>query len=1014
MLQINMADVMNVIGSLTPYLIAIGVLFALALIITFAVNKKTVKDVATRKIVHSESWLVALVGIVVAVSMMLTGPLSTLLNNATTTKYMLSDTTVSKANELAKEVQSEAITMLKNDDSNLPLSNKKVNVFGWGSTNPVYGGTGSGSMSDQYETVSMLDGMKQAGIETNSELTKLYTDYRKDRPMVAMWSQDWTLPEVPAKQYSDKLISDAKDFSDEAVITITRVGGEGADLPTNMKAKGITYNNNSKDYEDFKDGEHFLQLSQTERDMIDLVTKNFKKVTLVYNGANAFQFDFLSQYPQIKSVLWCPPAGQTGFSALGEVLAGDVNPSGKTSDTFAKDLTKTAVFNNTDGTAAGNASSVGTNGKFTYDNADDLTASYMGFSGDKVTVTPTFVNYVEGIYVGYKFYETAADEGLINYDDTVMFPFGYGLSYTTFKQEMGKVSYKNGKISFDVTVTNTGDKAGKDVVEVYYNPPYTDGGIEKASKNLVAFEKTKKLEPGASQTVKIEFDDDDMASYDQKDAKAYVLEQGDYDISIQSDSHHVIDHQKVTVKDTVTYNSDSNTHNGDAVAATNEFDYAAGDVTYLSRAGHFANYAKATAAPTNFSMSDEAKAEFTNNSNYDPKKYDNDSDEMPTTGAKNGLKLYQMYGKDYDDADWDKLLDQLTFDDMDNLIANGGYGTPAVKSVGKIQLTDADGPASLNNNFTGVGSIGFPASTAFACTWNRDLAKQFGEMIGDMAHDMHVAGWYAPAMNIHRSAFSGRTFEYFSEDSLLSGAMASNEIAGAKSKGVYSFMKHFALNDQETNRTNMVCTWANEQSIRETPWGLWIVYLGLCTWANEQSIRETYLKPFEMSVKEGGAQAVMSSFNYIGYTYAGASSNLLQTVLRDEWGFKGFVLTDYFGGYGYQNADQEVRAGNDSMLATTKITNHITDKSATSVKAMRQAAHNILYTAANSWQYANGEPKVATPIWKTAMYVAWGVTAVLVIGLEIVAIKRYLNRKKAVATVESAAEPVAAGPANAE
>lgn len=758
-----------------------------------------------------------------------------------------------------------------------------------------------------------------------------------------------------------------------------------------MKAKGITYNNNSKDYEDFKDGEHFLQLSQTERDMIDLVTKNFKKVTLVYNGANAFQFDFLSQYPQIKSVLWCPPAGQTGFSALGEVLAGDVNPSGKTSDTFAKDLTKTAVFNNTDGTAAGNASSVGTNGKFTYDNADDLTASYMGFSGDKVTVTPTFVNYVEGIYVGYKFYETAADEGLINYDDTVMFPFGYGLSYTTFKQEMGKVSYKNGKISFDVTVTNTGDKAGKDVVEVYYNPPYTDGGIEKASKNLVAFEKTKKLEPGASQTVKIEFDDDDIASYDQKDAKAYVLEQGDYDISIQSDSHHVIDHQKVTVKDTVTYNSDSNTHNGDAVAATNEFDYAAGDVTYLSRAGHFANYAKATAAPTNFSMSDEAKAEFTNNSNYDPKKYDNDSDEMPTTGAKNGLKLYQMYGKDYDDADWDKLLDQLTFDDMDNLIANGGYGTPAVKSVGKIQLTDADGPASLNNNFTGVGSIGFPASTAFACTWNRDLAKQFGEMIGDMAHDMHVAGWYAPAMNIHRSAFSGRTFEYFSEDSLLSGAMASNEIAGAKSKGVYSFMKHFALNDQETNRTNMVCTWANEQSIRET-----------------------YLKPFEMSVKEGGAQAVMSSFNYIGYTYAGASSNLLQTVLRDEWGFKGFVLTDYFGGYGYQNADQEVRAGNDSMLATTKITNHITDKSATSVKAMRQAAHNILYTAANSWQYANGEPKVATPIWKTAMYVAWGVTAVLVIGLEIVAIKRYLNRKKAVATVESAAEPVAAGPANAE
>lgn len=977
MLQINMADVMNVIGSLTPYLIAIGVLFALALIITFAVNKKTVKDVATRKIVHSESWLVALVGIVVAVSMMLTGPLSTLLNNATITKYTLSDATVSKANELAKDVQSEAVTLLKNDDSNLPLSGKKVNVFGWGSTNPVYGGTGSGSMSKQYKTVSLLDGMKQAGLKTNTELSKLYTDYRKDRPEVGMFAQDWTLPEVPAKQYSDKLVSDAKDFSDEAVVVLTRVGGEGADLPTDMKAKGITYKNNSKDYDDFQKGESFLQLSKTERDMIDLVTSNFKKVTLVYNGANTFQFDFLNDYPQIQSVVWCPPAGQTGFSALGEVLAGETNPSGKTSDTFLKDLTKSVSYNNF--------------GKFEYTNMADKAAKYKGFTGDDVTAIPGFVNYSEGIYVGYKFYETASDEGLINYDDTVAFPFGYGLSYTSFDQKLDSVKYKGGKVTVTATVTNTGDKAGKDVVEVYYNPPYTDGGIEKASKNLAGFEKTKELQPGESQKVTVKFDDDDMASYDYKGAKAYMLEKGDYDISIQSDSHHVIDHKAITVKDTVTYDSDSNTHNGDKTVATNQFDDVAGDVTYLSRADHFANYKEATAAPTNFKMSDKAKETFYNNSNYDPKKFDKDSDKMPTTGAKNGLKLSDMYGKDYDDADWDKLLDQLTFDDMDNLIANGGYGTQAVKSVGKIQLTDADGPASLNNNFTGVGSIGFPASTAFACTWNKDLAKQFGEMIGDMAHDMHVAGWYAPAMNIHRNAFSGRTFEYFSEDSLLSGVMASSEISGAKSKGVYSFMKHFALNDQETKRTEM-----------------------LCTWTNEQAMREIYLKPFEMSVKEGGAQAVMSSFNYIGNTYAGADSALLQTVLRGEWGFKGFVLTDYFGGYGYQNADQEVRAGNDSMLATTKITNHITDKSATSVKAMRQAAHNILYTAANSWQYANGEPKVAIPIWKTAMYVAWGVTAVLVIGLEIVAIKRYLNRKKAVATVESAAEPVAAGPANAE
>lgn len=351
----------------------------------------------------------------------------------------------------------------------------------------------------------------------------------------------------------------------------------------------------------------------------------------------------------------------------------------------------------------------------------------------------------------------------------------------------------------------------------------------------------------------------------------------------------------------------------------------------------------------------------------------NDDSNLPLSNKKAGTITYKNNSKDYDDFQDGEHFLQLskTERDMIDLVTKNFDKvtfdvtvTNTGDTVGKIQLTDADGPASLNNNFTGVGSIGFPASTAFACTWNKDLAKQFGEMIGDMAHDMHVAGWYAPAMNIHRGAFSGRTFEYFSEDSLLSGVMASNEIAGAKEKGVYSFMKHFALNDQETNRTNMVCTWADEQAIREI-----------------------YLKPFEMSVKEGGAQAVMSSFNYIGYTYDGASNNLLNTVLRDEWGFKGFVLTDYFGGYGYQNGDQEIRNGNDSMLATTKITNHITDKSATSVKAMRTATHNILYTAANSWQYADGEPKVATPIWKTAMYVAWGVTAVLVIALEALTIK---------------------------
>lgn len=955
MLGINMADVINVLMSVLPQLIAIGVVLVLAIIVTVAVNKKTVADTATRKLIHSESWLVFLVAAVVSVSMMLFGPLATLLNNATAVKYELTQETVDAAEDLAVEVQREGITLLQNNDGNLPLKNTKVNVFGWGSTNPIYGGTGSGSMSASYPTTSLLDGMKEAGLETNEELSQLYTDYRADRPVVGMFEQDWTLPELPAADYPQEVIDSAKEFSDEAVIVISRSGGEGADLPTNMKGEGIVYTDNSTEYADYEDGEHFLQLSQTEQDMVDLVTSNFENVTFVYNGANAFQLDFIRNYPQIKSVLWCPPAGQTGFVALGEILAGTVNPSGKTSDTFLYDLKQAPTWNNI--------------GDFDYDNMDEFASEAFGG-----TTAPTFVNYVEGIYVGYKFYETADDEGLIAYDDVVQYPFGYGLSYTTFSQELGDVAYDEaaGTISLDVTVTNTGDVAGKDIVEVYYNPPYTNGGIEKSSVNLVAFDKTGELEPGASETVSIEFDDDDMASYDYEDAKAWVLEQGDYVISINSDSHTVIDEQTITVPETITYDTEDNTHDGDQVVATNAFDEANGGLEYLSRADGFANYAEATAAPATMSMPEEYKATFINNSNYDPADYNNPDDEMPTTGANNGVRLADLAGKEYDDPMWDELLDQLTVEDMDNLIANGGYGNAAVDKIGKIQLTDVDGPASLNNNFTRVGSIGLPSGVSFACSWNADLATEFGDMIGTMAHEMHVTGWYAPAMNIHRSAFSGRNFEYYSEDGYLSGVMASSAIAAASEKGVYSFMKHYALNDQETNRNSM-----------------------LCTWSNEQAIREIYLKPFEMSVKIGGTNAVMSAFNYIGSTYAGAHPSLQQTVLRDEWGFRGAVLTDYFGGYGYQNADQLIRNGNDFMLATTDITNHVTDDSATSVIAMRTAAHNILYMAANSWMYADGEPEVATPIWKTITYVVWGVTAVLFVGLEILAIKRFMDRKKA-------------------
>lgn len=951
MLAINMADVVNVLNTCKPYLIGFGVVFVIAVIVLIAAFKL---DKTKRKLVRSEAGIAILLALVVVVNMICFGPMNSMISLATG-NGTISEETSAEATDLVEQIADEGIVLLKNEDNILPLSdNNKLNVFGWASTNPCYGGTGSGSLSDAYETVTLLQGLENAGFELNTELSDFYTDYRADRPEVGMWAQDWTLPEPTADTYSDDMMNNAKEFSDTAMVVITRVGGEGADLPTDVSQ--VTYTNNSDEYNDFEPGEHYLQLSQTERNMLDLVCENFDNVVVVYNGANAMELGFLNEYEQIKGALWCPGTGQSGFNALGSILSGEVNPSAKTSDTFVADLTATPTANNF--------------GTMYYDNMDEFNVVSVGATGEEETSTPSFVNYVEGIYVGYKFYETAAVEGLINYDETVVYPFGYGLSYTTFTQEMGEITESDGTISFDVTVTNTGDVAGKDVVEVYYNPPYTNGGIEKASANLIAFEKTETLEPGASETVTISFKAEDMASYDYQNAKAYVLEAGNYEISINSDSHNVIDSRTYNVPETITY-SGENGRSTDAQTATNVFDYAAGEFTYLSRADGFANYAEATAAPTTYTLPEDQKETFINNSNYDPTAYNNEEDEMPTTGADNGLELADLRGVDYDDAQWDELLDQMSVEDMDSLIALGGYQTNSVASINKVQTIDCDGPASINNNFTGTGSVGFPSAVMIANTWSTDIANAFGQSIGKMADEMGVSGWYAPAMNIHRSAFAGRNFEYYSEDGLLSGKMAANAIIGANEYGVYAYMKHFALNDQESNRLSM-----------------------LCTWSNEQAIREIYLKPFELAVKEGGTGAVMSSFNYIGTHWASGSSSLLQTVLRDEWGFQGFVLTDYFGVYGYMNSDQAIRNGTDCMLvAYDTETNHVKDQeSATGVQAMRQACKNILYTVVNSRAYDPENLETGLMGWQIAAIVIDVIFAAIIIVLEVVAIKKFLKR----------------------
>lgn len=965
MLSINIEDVIKVLNSMKPQLIGFGVVLVLAIVAMIACMKL---PKAKKYMIRCQAGLAILLALVITVNLICFGPMNTMISLATGSGS-ISEETSAEATDLVEDIADEGIVLLKNEGSTLPLTAGNLNVFGWASTNPVYGGTGSGALNDAYHTVTLLEGLENAGFTLNTELSDFYTAYRADRPTIAMGTQDWTLPEPPASTYTDEMMANAKAFSDTALVVISRSGGEGADLPTDMAAvidgswqDGTTsyagsYTNNSTEYADFEQGQHYLELSKTERDMLDLVCSNFENVIVVYNGANTMELGFVDEYAQIKSVLWCPGTGQSGFNALGSILAGTVNPSGKTADTFVYDLTATPTWNNFHA--------------FSYTNADEFAAA--GFMIK--STTPRFINYNESIYVGYRFYETAAAEGVIDYATTVQYPFGYGLSYTSFRQTMSDLTVDGeGNISLDVTVTNTGSVAGKDVVEVYYNPPYTNGGIEKSTANLIAFDKTEMLEPGASETITITFKAEDMASYDADVNKAYVLEAGDYIISINSDSHTVIDSRTYNVPSTIVY-GEGNARSTDATVVTNQFDFADGGVTYLSRADGFANYAEATAAPASYEMSDELKASFINNGNYDPNEYNNADDVMPTTGASNGLQLVDMRGVDYDDAQWDTFLDQLTINDMDTLIALGGYQTAAVPSIGKVQTYDCDGPASINNNFTGVGSVGFPSAVMIASTWNQDLASEFGRSIGKMADEMNTTGWYAPAMNNHRSAFAGRNFEYYSEDGVLSGKMAAKAIQGAEEFGVYAYMKHFALNDQEANRCDM-----------------------LCTWADEQSIREIYLKPFEISVKEGGCDAVMSSFNYIGHKWAGACDELLNKVLRDEWGFVGMVLTDYFGVYGYMDADQAIRNGTDFCLVNyDTATNHVTDTtSATGVQAMRQASKNILYTVVNSRAYAEENLNMGMPTWQIVAIAADVVLAAVLIVLEVRTIKGYGRRKAAV------------------
>ena len=856
MISVEMEDVLAVLQLCKPYIIGIIAALVIGIVIMTACRRMS-RD--KRFLIRREAAIAMVLAVVVCVNMICFGPMATLIGLATG-NGTLSDETNEEAAEVAEEIMEDGIVLLKNE-SLLPLNEtNKLNIFGWESINPAYGGAGSGGINDLYDIVSLNQGLENAGFSINQELVDFYNNYGADNPEMSIQKQSWTLPEPPVDTYSDELIKGAKEYSDVAVVVLSR-------------------------------------------------------------------------------------------------KAGEVNPSGKTPDTFIYDMTTAPWWNNAE--------------KTEYTNLADMAVEGMN-AGTAQVYAPAFTNYVEGIYVGYKYYETAAQEGAIDYDKTVQYPFGYGLSYTEFEQKMGELEEKDGQISVDVEVTNTGDVAGKDVVEVYYKPPYTNGGIEKSSANLIEFAKTDLLQPGESQIVTVTFSIEDMASYDENNAKAYVLEKGDYMISINSDSHTVLDQKTYTADEDVVYKGE-NKRASDDTAATNVFEDAKGDITYLSRADHFANYEEATAAPASAELSEPYVSEYHLNSNFDKTTYLNDEDVMPTTGADNGLTLADMRDADYDDPRWEKLLDQLTVDEMENMIAMAGYQTAAMDSVGKVATLDFDGPAAINNNFTGVGSIGFPIEVVVASTWNKELAQAWGECMGKISQEMGAEGWYAPGMNTHRTAFGARNYEYFSEDGVLAGNMGANAVEGARKYGVYSYIKHFALYEGNAKMVSV--------------------------WSNEQAIREIYLKPFEISVKQGGANAVMVSWSFLGDKWTGECSNLMNTVLRDEWGFRGMALTDFFrnNGHGFMNADAALANGVDAMLSTFngEENNVANPEHPTSVLQMRNACKNVMYTVVSSWAYDGEHEETGMENWKKAGIGIDIVIALFMAGMEVLVIRGYKKRKNA-------------------
>lgn len=904
-----------------------------------------------------------------------------------TSDYASDDEREQALADMGTTILREGVTLLKNENGTLPLeATSKISVFGQDSVDSVYGGGGAGSI-DTSKAQSLMDAFEQAGFDVNPTLTEFYTtgagkDYRKTSTD-AYGKGTFAVNEVPASAYTDDVEKSFASYNDAAIVVIGRSGSESQDLPTDKLASGYTY----------------LQLDDDERAMLKMASDNFDKVVVLLNTQNPMELADLED-DSIDAVMWIGSLGQTGAGGVAEALNGTVNPSGHLPDTYAYDLKSAPSSANFGSYAIVNGT-------------DRFTSSYMA--------------YAEGIYVGYRYYETRYEDVVLgnearsNYDYTkqVAYPFGYGLSYTDFTWSDYSMKKADGGFDISVKVTNTGKTAGKDVVQLYMQSPYTDydkaNGIEKASVELVGYAKTDTLKAGASETVTVHVNQESMKTYDSAGEGTYIMDAGDYYLVAGTDAHNALNNILAAKGKTT---ADGMTENGNAALAakhtvhsqdnttyaksaatdekiSNQFDDVDlttydNSFTYLSRSDWTGSW-PATYADGKWTASQKFLDALTiDTAQSEPEQKPTTDTDNPSYGKLNASMLMDT---DYADESWSALIGQMSVKELDQLVRIGGYATKSVSSTQLPATTDKDGPAGISSTLVGGESgMGYPSEIVIAATWNSDLAESFGKAIGEDSLALKVAVWYGPACNIHRNPYGGRAFEYFSEDSYLSGAMCAKVVAGAGSKGVVSTVKHFALNDQETNR------------------------MGGAIFANEQTIRQLYLRPFEMSVRDGGATAMMASMNRIGSRWTGGHKGLMTNTLRGEWGFNGFVVTDQasYSVFAYEDLREGLEAGTDLWLNTDAGLWKLPDDDMTDgvIANMQRAAHNISYAISRSNAMnglsANSKIVKVTPLWRWGVYALDGVVTVGAVALIAIATLQILRRRKRDATVAAeTGEPAA-------